>query len=215
MRDAYSSATVLIRPEPAIETTGFETVTTDTLADTPPEADRAALLAFVRQAAGNYLNAEQDCWLVLTSMGGIALPLHPENWPKTCLGRKVIYLMDPSMAKGHAHTVGFDLTAIGFGEMMASCDAVLTKPGYGMFVESRSCSKPMLFIARDDWPESACLEQWASTHAHAQKLALAQVMAGKFSGELASCLASPPMERVEFKGAESAASHLAKSLLDL
>lgn len=215
MRDAYASAAIVIRPQPAIATTGFETVTTEPLADAPAQTDRTALLAFVRQAAGNYLSANEDAWLVLTSMGGIALPLHPERWPRKCLGRKVIYLMDPSMAKNHRHTVGFDLAVTGFAQMMASCDAVLTKPGYGMFVEARSCGKPMLYIARDDWPESACLEQWANQHTHAQKLSLAQVITGAFDDELTASLTAPGMNRVEFEGADQTARHLVKHLFDL
>jgi hypothetical protein len=210
MRDAYASAAVVIRPEPAIQTTGFATITTEPLADQPPAAQRANLLAFAHDASGDYLSGHSDCWLVLASMGGIALPLHPENWPTECLGRKVIYLVSPELASRCPHAIGFNLERFGFSKMMASCDLVLTKPGYGMFVESRACGKPMLYIARDDWPESACLEHWAGNHA--TKLSLAQVVAGEFEHELAHALQMPDAGRICFAGADTAAALMARDL---
>lgn len=212
MRDAYASASVVLRPEPAIDTTGFSTVTVEPLADKPPMANRSGLLAFARETAGNHLADQTDCWLVLTSMGGIALPLHPEHWPTECLGRPVVYLMDPTVAGNDRHTVGFDLDRFGFSDMMASCDLVLTKPGYGMFVESRTCGKPMLYIARDDWPESACLEAWAASHTHATKLSLQQVATGDFEVALAAMLQAPDLAPVSFAGADTAAKTLAEHL---
>lgn len=212
MRDAYASAAIVIRPEPAIETTGFTTVSTEPLADKPPAADRSRLLDFVRQATGNYLSGKRDCWLVLASMGGIALPLNPESWPTECLGRKVIYLMDPGLARQCPHAVGFELERVGFADMMASSDLVLTKPGYGMFVESRACGKPVLYIGRDDWPESACLEQWIDEQSQARKLSLAQVVTGTFEHEMAQVLQSHRVQRVDFSGARTAARLIASKL---
>ncbi len=212
MRDAYASAALVIRPEPAIRTTGFSTITTEPLVDQPPAAQRANLLAFARDASGDYLSGHSDCWLVLTSMGGIALPLHPDNWPTECLGRKVIYLVSPDLANDCPHAIGFDLERFGFSTMMASCDLVLTKPGYGMFVESRACGKPMLYIARDDWPESACLEHWAGSHA--TKLSLSKVVAGKFGPQLAHALQAADAGRICFAGADTAASLMARLLFD-
>lgn len=213
MRDAYATAKLIVRPEPSIETTGFKTVTTEPLAEIAPKADRLGLVKFVRQASGAYLAGHEDFWLVLTSMGGIALPLDPENWPTSCLGKKVIYLMDPAMAGRCPHTVGFDLEQMSFAQMMASCDAVLTKPGYGMFVESRASGKPMLYIARDDWPESECLELWANTHAQASKLSLEQVCSGSFGEQLSDLLGLKRQSPLHFQGAQTAAALIVKHLL--
>ncbi|MCD8517286.1 MAG: hypothetical protein LRY56_06855 [Burkholderiaceae bacterium] len=215
MRDAYTSAAIVIRPEPAIETTGFETVTTEPLVEMPPEPNRTCLMEFVRSQIGDYLGDHDDCLIVLTSMGGIGLALHPAKWPTECLGRKVIYLTDPAVAGQCPHAVGFNLEKLGFSQMMTSCDAVLTKPGYGMFVESRACGKPMLYIARDDWPESACLETWAAMHTIARKLSLEQVVRGEFSHELAKLLESPKLNRQHFTGADTAAQVLSKQLFGL
>ena len=49
---------------------------------------------------------------------------------------------------------------IEFGDMLASCDAVLTKPGYGTFVEAACAGVPVLYVARKDWPEEPYLVNW-------------------------------------------------------
>jgi UDP-N-acetylglucosamine:LPS N-acetylglucosamine transferase len=111
------------------------------------------------------------------------------------------------------HVVALDFEEMGFGKLMASCDLVLTKPGYGMFVEARACCKPMLYLARDDWPESQCLEQWARLHAHAVKLTADQLAHGRFSAELERLLSMPALEPMVFNGARQAASCIVDHLL--
>ena len=212
MRDAYASATFALRPEPAIQTSGFETITIDPLADHPPAADRQALAAFVKEQTKDRTIAQDDYWMVLASMGGIELPLQPDRWPTQCLGRRVIYLVDPTLAGRLPHTVAFDLQTMPFQNMMASCDLVLTKPGYGMFVESRVCGKPMLYLTRDQWPESQCLIDWANKHASAMKLTLDQVSQGSFDAELARLLGQPKLEPTQFAGATQAAEYVLKVL---
>ena len=46
-------------------------------------------------------------------------------------------------------------------------DVVLSKPGYGTFVEAACCGLPVLYLQRPDWPESKCLETWLSQNARA------------------------------------------------
>ena len=212
MRDAYARAKFALRPKPAIHTSGFETITIDPLADTPAVANRQALLAFVHEKTNDPSVENDDCAIVLASMGGIELPLQPDRWPKWCLGRRVIYLVDPALAGRLPHTVAFDLQAMPFQNMMASCDLVLTKPGYGMFVESRVCGKPLLYLAREQWPESQCLIDWASKHSSAMKLTLEQISLGSFDAELERLLGGPRLEPMRFAGAGQAAEYLLKVL---
>ena len=225
MRDAYLCADLVLCPEPAIDTTGLKTVAIGPLATIAVPSQRAELLAWIQQQTSDYLKPTQDCWIVLTSMGGIDMSLHPEKWPTTVvgrsLGRKVIYLMDRSLVANAPHAVGFDLNRFDFDVMMASCDLVLTKPGYGMFVETRVNRKPLLYLERDQWPESECLMRWAHHHLPARKISLRQIATGDFANELAALLSQPlnqplsqpPIEPADFDGADVAARHIKRLLL--
>ncbi|UOD50368.1 hypothetical protein [Orrella daihaiensis] len=213
MREAYSSTRLVMRPQPAIDTPGFKTMLIEPLTAGAPPSKRAELLAWIKQQT-NYLTADEDCWIVLTSMGGINLPLHPESWPTTCMGRKLIYLMDRDLVGHSSHAIGFDLNRFDFAVMMASCDVVLTKPGYGMFVETRVNRKPLLYLERDQWPESDCLMQWAHEQMHARKITLQQIATGDFADELAAMLQQPTVDQADFKGSEIAANLITQHLLD-
>lgn len=213
MRDAYSSAELVMRPQPAIDTPGFTTRLIEPLTAGASPPQRTALLAWIKQQTNNLLPHE-DCWIVLTSMGGIDLPLHPETWPTTCLDRKIIYLMDRDLVGDSSHAIGFDLNQFDFEVIMASCDAVLTKPGYGMFVEARVNRKPMLYLERDQWPESECLMQWAHDHMHASKVSLHQIATGDFAGELGELLRQPIIAPADFDGAATAARLVKQYLLN-
>jgi hypothetical protein len=212
MRDAYRSAQTILSPEPAMESTCLAAISIDPIAPAWAVANRAALLRFVKNSVGSSGPDAEDCWLVLTSMGGIDLPLHPEKWPTHVLGRRVVYLMDPASAGPWEHTVATDLTQFEFQSMMASCDLVLTKPGYGMFVETRACGKPMLYLSRAAWPESQCLIDWAQANSHATELSINQLISGRFADELAGLLQRPLLKPKQFNGAQMAATHLARLL---
>ena len=45
-------------------------------------------------------------------------------------------------------------------DLIASCDLVLTKTGYGTFMECVAHGTPCAFLSRPDWPEAADLEEW-------------------------------------------------------
>lgn len=212
IQQAYASAASILRPEPAIQTSRFETVTIDPLVQPPPQSDRNSLLAAINTQTRADITAD-DPWIVLTSMGGIELPLDPRQWPTSCLGRSVIYIIAGQRTPECSHVVSLDIEQYGFSNLLASCDAVLTKPGYGMFVEARACGKPMLYLGRDAWPESQCLEQWADTHTHATKLSSDQVAQGNFGSELAELLSLPALGRQGFEGADEAAREIIKQLL--
>lgn len=217
IRQAYASACIILRPEPALPTTALSTMTIDPIVNGIATPNRDTLRHIVhdqmRSQMSNHLPANEPCWMVLASMGGIGLQLDPTQWPTTCLGRPVVYLMAQETTPACPHVVALDFEDIGFDSLMASCDVVLTKPGYGMFVEARACGKPLLYLSRDDWPESECLEQWASTNAHAIKLDAKQLTQERLRLALEQLLRLPALEPIKFNGAHQAAYHVAKQLL--
>ncbi len=53
-----------------------------------------------------------------------------------------------------------------FIDLLASCDAVLTKVGYATFVEAACNGVGIISLRRPDWPETAVLSQWAMRNAN-------------------------------------------------
>ncbi|HEY7804746.1 MAG TPA: hypothetical protein VIC30_09990 [Orrella sp.] len=204
IRDAYGLATTVVRPAPFMGQPARQPLDIEPIAPPPQLSNRAAL---IDQIAIKLPNP----WVVLVSMGGMALELQPSQWPTSLLGRSVIYLTHAGLAqvdkpaKQLPHVMSYESLGMRFTEIMASCDLVLTKPGYGMFVETRTHGKPMLYVARDQWPETDYLVQWANTNTHASQLTPTQLATGQFVAEMTDVLTAPAMTPVNFSGADVAA----------
>ena len=121
--------------------------------------------------------------LVLVSMGGIATRLPIEVWPRIA---NVVWLMQSDWLAdcNRSDMLAFELLNMHFSDVLASCDALLTKPGYGAFTEAACSGVPILYVERDDWPEQPYLIAWLAQHGLCQRLAEAQVMNGDFESEL-------------------------------
>ena len=211
IHNAYASADLILQPAPAMPSRRLPVKAIDPLMQAPQEADRAALLTSIAQHTGRHYQA-QDVWIVLTSMGGLDLPLNPGNWPRHAYGRELIYLMPAAMAGAWPHTAPFALESMSFAHMMASCDLVLTKPGYGMFVEATACAKPIVLLARPQWPESRYLIQWLDQHNRALEITDQQMASGEFAWALEHLLRTTPGVPKRFDGANQAAHAIFETL---
>ncbi|MCK5829789.1 MAG: hypothetical protein KAH20_05760 [Methylococcales bacterium] len=94
--------------------------------------------------------------LILISMGGMDAEINFDQWPKI---DHVIYIVTGrnTLPKGFIHS---DELKLDFSDIMASVDAVLTKTGYGMVVESVVNQIPLFYVARIDWPEHEIMLEW-------------------------------------------------------
>jgi hypothetical protein len=59
-----------------------------------------------------------------------------------------------------------DQLSMSFIDVLASCDAVLTKVGYGTFVEAACNGVAIISLPRPDWPETTVLAEWAAENAN-------------------------------------------------
>ncbi len=99
-----------------------------------------------------------------------------------------------------------DRRDVPFADVLASCDAVVSKPGFGIVSECAVNRKPMVYVERDDFAEAAVLETAIRRHLRHARLTQARLYAGDLGAALAAALASPePAERVPAGGAEQAA----------
>lgn len=157
------------------------------------------------------LGLNSDVKLVLVSMGGVAMRLPIGNWPGL---PGVVWLVQADWLEGVARQdmLALESLAMGFPDIFASCDLMLTKPGYGTFVEAACNGVPVLYVERDGWPEQPCLIEWLNGCGCSLKLDAVQAKTGNFQKELQYLLSQPKPESIMPTGVDQAVSYLAQFL---
>jgi len=131
---------------------------------------------------------ESERWLLL-AMGGMEFRLPVENWPQT---PGLNWLVPHEWQISRQDVRSFDLPGLEFADLLASADAVITKPGYGTFVEAACSGVPILYVEREDWPETPWFAAWLATHARAAVLSRGQLTGGNFIDALHRLWQAPP-----------------------
>lgn len=149
-------------------------------------------------------------WL-LVAMGGMEFPLPLRDWPQTP-GFK--WLVPGEWKPERSDMRCFDAADLEFSDLLASVDAVITKPGYGTFVEAACSGIPILYLERADWPETPHLTAWLARHARAAMLTREQLLAGNFLDVLHGLWQAPAPALPQSVGAAAAADWLVR-VLDL
>ena len=87
-----------------------------------------------------------DFYLILVGMGGMPFAFSLEHWPAQMLGQDVFYLCEETIASTHHHALSVNSIGMRYSDLIASVDLVLTKPGYGTFVEVAMSGTPVLYV---------------------------------------------------------------------
>ena len=128
-----------------------------------------------RACVARLLDLNEDARWVLLAMGGMEFRLPVEKWPQT---PGVKWLLPVEWQVQRADVCAFDAADLDFSDLLASVDAVVTKPGYGTFVEAACSGIPILYLERDDWPETSHFASWLAVHARAEMLTRERLLAG-------------------------------------
>lgn len=147
--------------------------------------------------------------LVLISMGGIASRLPIEHWPSIA---GVRWLVQQSWQAQHPDALDFETLAMPFPDLLASCDALLCKPGYGSFVEAPCSGVPVLYVSRAEWPESSALIAWLQQHGISREVSREQLECGDLANELTALWQHKKIAPVLATGATQVAQWLAEKL---
>jgi L-arabinokinase len=199
---AYRAARCLLRLPFHAPTTAFESI-----ADLPLIARRRSESI---DEARRRLDLPRETPLVLVSFGGHGQPELDE--------RALARMQDVAFVS----TGGFALRAsnllarpqsIDYALLLRACDAVLTKPGYGIVADSLANGVRLLCVRRDDFPEAAILERALLEHGTAELVTAADLASGRIREPLERLLARPaaPAE-LDVDGAERAADRLEQEL---
>lgn len=201
MLAAYNAATAFLCVTPGLPMAGLQTRI--------EIAPIAAIGRRDRTRTSNRLGLDESERWLLVAMGGMELPLPVETWPRT---PGLTWLVPGAWQVRRDDFRAFDAIDLSFGDLLADVDAVITKPGYGTFVEAACSSIPVLYLQRDDWPETEYLVAWLGRHARAAKLTREQLLAGDFISLLQDLWQVPPPPPPRAGGAEQAAHWLAQGL---
>lgn len=147
--------------------------------------------------------------LILVAMGGIEFRLPLERWPRL---EGVRWLVPQAWAIARDDMTAFEPLGLLFGDLLASCDAVLTKPGYGTFAEAACAGVPVLYVSRRDWPEEPYLVQWLEQNDVCREVERSRLQSGDLEGALRDLWTQPKPPLPVASGAEEAAELLAGML---
>lgn len=151
---------------------------------------------------------------ILIGMGGIETPLPWARWPKQSQWNLIVTnqqslpeIGDPARGILNADTLR---TRYGwnFCDLLAGCDAVICKPGYGTFVEAALAGRPVLYVRRNDWPEQPVLIEWLHQNARCAELDANDLKQGQFGKALSALMRQKPTPEISRDGAIIAARQI-------
>lgn len=199
MENAYRCAQAFLRPIPAMPMAWLPNCE-----EIAPIADRGHVRRKeLLQAVGGRGNTKT----VLVGFGGIG---YQGDLPEIT---GVTWLAPDDWIGNRTDLVTFKTQGLSFLDMLASCDALLTKVGYGSFVEAVTHGIPVLYIDRPDWPETPYLADWLIRHGNGVAISESELFTER-AGELLDQLWNmSPQPRLETNGAAEAA-HRVLNLLE-
>jgi len=201
IHDAYANSDAFLRATPGMAM--------DNLPNLIPVAPIAAVGANRRDELNRLLKLSPDEKLVLISMGGITSRVPIECWPRIDGFR---WLVQESWQVHHPDAVSIESLQLHFDDLLASCDALICKPGYGSFVESTCCGVPVLYVNRPDWPESPVLIEWLKMHNPCREISRSALDRGNIADALSEILDEPQSHPLIPEGAGQVAAWLAERM---
>ena len=202
MLDAYNSAECFLKLQPAMQMPD--------LSNTRSIQPIARIGQSQRLLIASQCSLREGEKLVLVAMGGIEFCLPMQSWPHL---PGVRWIVPQSWNVRRDDTTTFESLPLPFADVLASCDAVITKPGYGTFTEAACAGVPLLYVTRRDWPEEPCLVQWLQQNAACLEVERESLQSGDLGNVLEQLWALPLPPRPAAEGAEEAAKFLLTTFL--
>jgi len=196
MESAYRSARVFLCPEPSMSMSFLD--------NRVPIGPVAARGHCRRDDLLRQLGLEAGQSVVLVAPGGVETRFALENWPAD---QGIHWLVSERWRVRHPNVSPLEKTALDFTDLVASCDAVLGKCGYGTVSECVVNGTPLLYIPRPDWPEEQVLLQWLEAHNAAVPVEPMRLGSGELT-DLVLRARSLPVKACQATGAGQAADYL-------
>ncbi|MBS1270129.1 MAG: hypothetical protein MAG794_01083 [Gammaproteobacteria bacterium] len=149
MTQAYNESEVFFTPEPCMPMPNFANVEI-----IPPVVQTGR---DQQKSIRTLFNLDATMKLLLLALGGHEAELNVDDLPVI---DGACWLVDEKWRLRREDVLPLNRTGLMFPDLLASCDLLVCKPGYGAFTEAARLAKPVVYIRRPDWPEETCLIEW-------------------------------------------------------
>ncbi len=207
IRFSYQSAQYFLQPAPSMKMPLLKNTLAIGPVCTPGIKNPSAL--------ARNIDLPEDAYTVLVGMGGVNYPLSVESWPALINQKSIFYIVNNenllNRSTGIAssvNTISIEQTGLSYSDLVASVDLIITKPGYGMFVEAAAAGVPVLYVERPGWPEAPALTDWLQSVAHCAEIDTETLQQGLFTQQLTHLLTQGPYSPVPPSGNLQAAQLL-------
>jgi len=150
---SYNAADIFLCPEPSMAMPGI-----GCLQSIGPIA---RIGQSRRQEIISALGKDPATRLVMISMGGITTRIDVQILPR--IGG-IHWLVPAASDPARDDVTAIESINMSHTDIVSSCDALITKPGYGYFAEAAANGTPVLYIRRGIWPEEPLLVEWLKQH---------------------------------------------------
>ncbi len=199
MRSAYAGAELFIRPAPSMP-----------MAWLPNGRDIGPIATRHRRdpnAVRERLGIPSTVRLVLMQFGGAGRLRLGDEQP---LPDDVhILTPDPAAANRRERFSVVGGPGLDVLDVLASCDALITKPGYGTFAEAACNGIPVLYVPRGDWPEEPYLVDWLADQVPTRAVSVDDLATGRIAAPLMDLLETGPVTPAPATGVDEAVELLA------
>lgn len=139
--------------------------------------------------------------LILCSLGGISGAKLPISVMKKEINFHWLTNISDRGKSENIHSLD-TLTNWQFRDIIASVDAVISKPGYGMAVETAAHGLPIVFFRRGNFPDEPHIIEWLHRNTRTKEISSDDWAAGKFVKPLMDLISSPKTKSPHCNGAE-------------
>ncbi len=181
IRAAYGQADLALRIAPGLPMRAFRSVRDICPIAEPAIPQRAALRT--------HLGAGRSERIVLVGFGGIPLASLP--WEQMQRMNGCRFIVDGALAQGSSRIVGLSSLPFTFKTLLASADAIVTKPGYGTIVEAVALGTPVLYVRRYNFADEPLLVDYLHRYGHGIELSLDDFIQGRWEAALKRALTTP------------------------
>lgn len=192
MLDAYNSAQCFLAPTPSMPMSELE------------RRFEIGTVARIGQSRASEIRQQyglnENSRLVLVSHGGVGLEIDYSQWP---VQEDVFYIVSTRVA-GHPGFIDSETIDMSHIDLMCSCDAIISKAGYGTYAEAACHAIPLLYTKRSNWPEEIYLNNWLHETSHCLELSLDELRKGQVRAKLDALLQLPRKQAISPGGVEQA-----------
>lgn len=176
--DCYNQADVFICPEPSMRMPALKNI------------QQAAPVVYMganrREVLDQIFPRAKHTRLILVSPGGIPTQINFSEWPRY---DDISFIITQTVDVERDDMMVLSQMKMSYIDVLASCDAVLTKPGYGTVSEAMCHRIPVLYACRDNWPEEPGLVRWLQQFGKTQEVAREVLFNGEIKESLDELLA--------------------------